>query len=389
MDGATITTPGTFILEQGVTPVSGVVTYNGGTNTATFTPDAPLSESLVYTATVTTGAENSGGTPLALDNVWSFTTSAVTPPTVASTFPSDGDVEISINNQQSATFSTTMNGATILTPGTFILMDGLTPVSGTVSYNGGTNTATFIPDAPLGLNITYTATITTAAENAGGTPLATDFSWSFTTAACSQEPIVLGVAGDFAVLAGATVTNTGATSVTGDLGVSPGSSVTGFPPGILVGTLHVTDGTAAAGVFDLTVAYNDAAGRTLCPVSVAGNIGGQTLAPGLYKSTGSLEVSSGNLTLDAQGDENAIFIFQIASTFDMSSGLQMTLIGNAKASNIFWQVGSSATFNTNCHAEGTFMADQSISFSTGATLNGRALARIAAVNLDGNTIVKP
>jgi hypothetical protein len=103
--------------------------------------------------------------------------------------------------------------------------------------------------------------------------------------ACSQGGVALGSAGSFAVLAGSTVTNTGPTTVNGDLGVSPGTAVVGFPPGNVVGTTHAADPAAAAAMASLTVAYNDAAGRTLCPVSVAGNLGGQTLTPGLYKST--------------------------------------------------------------------------------------------------------
>jgi len=139
----------------------------------------------------------------------------------------------------------------------------------------------------------------------------------------------------------------------------------------------------------LTIAYNDAAGRTLCPVSVAGNLGGQTLTPGLYKSTSSLEISSGDLTLDAQGNSSAVFIFQLASTLTTTAGRQVILIGGAKASNVFWQVGSSATLGANSVFVGTIMADQSISLTTGATLDGRALARIAAVTLDSNTVTKP
>jgi hypothetical protein len=177
--------------------------------------------------------------------------------------------------------------------------------------------------------------------------------------------------------------------VTGDLGVSPGTAVTGFPPGTIVGAQHAGDPTAAQGVADLTTAYNDAAGRTLCAVTVAGNIGGQTLTPGLYKSTSSLEISSGNLTLDAQGDANAVFIFQMASTLTTTSGRQVTLSGGAKSTNVFWQVGTSATLGTTSAFQGTIMADQAITLNTGATLNGRALARIAAVTLDSNTIVKP
>ncbi len=207
--------------------------------------------------------------------------------------------------------------------------------------------------------------------------------------ACNQLPVVLGAAGNFVVLAGSTVTNTGPTTVTGDLGVSPGSAVTGFPPGIVVGTQHVTDTTAASAAFDLTAAYNDAAGRTLCPISISGNLGGQTLPPGLYKSTGSLAISSGDLTLDGQGDSNAVFIFQMASTLNTTPGRQVVLIGNAKASNVFWQVGTSATLGTTTVLQGTVMADQGIMLDTGATVNGRLLARIGAVTLDSSTIIKP
>ena len=137
---------------------------------------------------------------------------------------------------------------------------------------------------------------------------------------------------------------------------------------------------------DLTTAYNDAAGRTLCPVSVAGNLGGTTLTPGLYKSTSSLEISSGDLTLDGGGDPNGIFIFQMASSLTTTSGRQVLLINGASAENVFWQVGSSATLGTTSAFAGTIMADQAITLETGASLDGRALARIAAVSLDTNVV---
>jgi len=207
--------------------------------------------------------------------------------------------------------------------------------------------------------------------------------------AASQAPVVLGAAGNFAVLAGSTVTNTGASQVTGDLGVSPGTAVTGFPPGTVNGTIHAGDPAAAQAIADLTTAIGDAAGRTVGPVSVAGNIGGQTLTPGLYASTSSLAISSGDLTLDAQGNANAVFIFQIASSLTTTSGRQVILAGGAQSSNIFWQVGSSATIGTNSVFKGTIMALQSITLATGATLDGRALAEIAGVTLQGNTITKP
>ena len=134
---------------------------------------------------------------------------------------------------------------------------------------------------------------------------------AFSLRAASQAPVSLGAAANFAVLAGSTVTNTGASLVTGDLGVSPGTAVTGFPPGTVNGTIHAGDPTAAQAIADLTTAIGDAAGRSVGPVSVAGNLGGQTLTPGLYASTSSLAISSGDLTLDAQGDANAVFIFVV------------------------------------------------------------------------------
>jgi hypothetical protein len=204
-----------------------------------------------------------------------------------------------------------------------------------------------------------------------------------------QATVPLGEASVFAVLAGSAVSNTGATNVTGDLGLSPGSSVGGFPPGILIGTQHINDVAANQAKLDLTSAYNDAAGRTCTDiVIISGNIGGRTLTPGLYKSTSSLAVSSGDVTFDAKGDANAVFIIQIASTLTTTSGRKVILSGGAQATNIFWQVGTSATFGTTSVFKGTVMVMQSITFNTGATLDGKALARNGAIVMAGNTIVK-
>lgn len=205
-----------------------------------------------------------------------------------------------------------------------------------------------------------------------------------------QATVSLGTAAStLAVLAGSSISNTGATVITGDMGLSPGTEVNGFPPGILNGTLQKNTNIATQSKLDLTAAYNDAAGRTATDiVTLSGNLGGLTLTPGLYKSTSSLAISSGDLTFDARGDANAVFIIQMASTLTTTSGRKIFLIGSASASNIFWQVGSSATFGTTSEFKGTVMAMESITFNTGATLDGKALARTGAVVMAGNTITK-
>lgn len=192
----------------------------------------------------------------------------------------------------------------------------------------------------------------------------------------------------FAVLAGETITNTGFSVLDGDLGLSPGTSVTGFPPGIVLGTQHVTDTAAADAQIELTAAYLDLEGR-LGGTTVAGNIGGQTLSPGIYKSASSLAISSGELTLDGGGNSGAVFIFQIASTLTMTSGRQVILTNGTQAKNVFWQVGSSATIGSTAILNGSILALTSITAVTGAVINGRLLARNGAVTLDSNAVTAP
>lgn len=207
------------------------------------------------------------------------------------------------------------------------------------------------------------------------------------TAATTDAPVGLGTVGSYSVLGGATVTNTGPTVLGQDLGVSPGTAITGFPPGVSLGTTHATDAAAAQAQLDLTTAYNDAASRP-SSAAVSADLVGQTLPGGVYTSAGPIALS-GVLTLDGQNDPNSVFVFQAGSTLTTASASNINLINGAQPCNVFWQVGSSATLGTNSQFTGTIMALTSVSVNTGATVEGRALARNGQVSLDTNVFTQP
>ncbi|MBT2390737.1 DUF3494 domain-containing protein, partial [Streptomyces sp. ISL-1] len=207
------------------------------------------------------------------------------------------------------------------------------------------------------------------------------------TRANAATPVDLGTAESFAVLAGAEVTNTGPSVVTGDVGVHPGTSISGFPPGTVNGTLHSGDTVAEQAKTDLVAAYNDAAGQA-SNGALPPDAGGLTLVPGVYTRSSSLGLT-GTLTLDAQGDPNAVWVFQVGSTLTTASNSSVSLINGASPCNVFWQIGSSATLGTGTTFVGTIMAKAAITVTTGATIDGRALAEVEAVTLDTNRITRP
>ncbi|MCF7824940.1 MAG: ice-binding family protein [Candidatus Marinimicrobia bacterium] len=218
-------------------------------------------------------------------------------------------------------------------------------------------------------------------------------------------PVTLGSTEDFVILAGSLVSNIPTSTITGNIGLSPagGGNITGFGPLEVTGTIYAVDASGPAGSVaaasmlttaqgDLTIAYNDASSRTPIPAGTflnpgAGNIGGLTLIPGLYKFTNGLSIMGSDVTLT--GSETDVWIFQIASSLTVGDGIQVILAGGAQAANIFWQVDASATLGTTCVFKGTIMADQSISLNTGASIEGRLLASIAAVTLASSTVTDP
>ncbi len=212
------------------------------------------------------------------------------------------------------------------------------------------------------------------------------FGLFFFGASPAVAQISLGTAQSFGVLAGSTVTNTGATSVTGNLGVSPGTAVTGFPPGTVTGgTIHLNDAVAAQAQSDVTTAYNAIVG-TACTVDLTGqNLGGLTLTPGVYCFSSSAQLT-GTLTLNALGNANALFIFKIGSTLTTASSSTVQVINPGTNCNIFWQVGSSATLGTGTSFVGNILALTSITLTTSANVSGRVLARNGAVTMDTNNV---
>tara|TARA_R110002167_G_scaffold67550_1_gene190964 strand:+ start:83 stop:1576 length:1494 start_codon:yes stop_codon:yes gene_type:complete len=426
-----------FTVAANGTLINGTVTYNN--LTATFTPNPLLSDDTEYTGTITTLAKDERGNALQEDYVWTFTTGISVPTFSVEVLsnPTDGGLTSGAGPYDQGTsaivlatpnagyeFTSWSGDATGTDNPLTVLMDAdkiitanfiligtgfslnVTAINGSVSknpnqlsYNNGDNVIlTPTPDSgyvfdswsgdatgtdnPLTVlmdadkNITANFLLTTAT---GSYPLGVD----------------LGSAGDFAILGGSGVSNTGvSTVITGDVGSFPTATINGLLPSNVIGTLYTSaDPIVGLAKDDLTTAYNDAQSRSTDAISLPGQLGGLTLAPGLYVNSSTSGISgtgpNGILTLDAGGDANAVWIFKMGSTLITDAGTSIVLAGGAQASNIYWSVGTSATLGTNSIFYGNILADQAITLTTGAVLNGRALTRIAEVTLDTNTVTKP
>ena len=279
-----------------------------------------------------------------------------------------------------------------------------TNVPGTVVMNAANTVATFTPTASALIpNTSYTATVTTAAKNAGGIAMATPISWSFRTTAVAttaQAPVSLGTAGTFTLLSKTGITDVYASAIVGNVGTSP---ITGaallLTCGEVTGKIYVVDaagplpcavndGTSlTAAVGDMQTAYLDAEGRVSPNFTElgAGEIGGLTLAPGLYKWGTDVLITT-DVTLS--GGPNDVWIFQVAGKLNQGNASRVTLAGGALPKNIFWQVAGSVTIGTTAHFEGVVLGKTLVAVNTGASVNGRLLAQ-TAVTLQMNAITQP
>ncbi|MEX2640878.1 MAG: ice-binding family protein [Balneolales bacterium] len=325
------------------------------------------------------------------------------PPFVTETDPADHATRGSLSQEVTATFNEAMAPSTISTSSFTLSNTGGSQVAGVVSYSASNLTAAFKANEQLAFNTTYTATITTVAENVAGNALENNHVWSFTTAEPSvQEAVVLGSAAHFAVLSHSAITSIPTSAITGDVGISPGirTEISGLTDQEVTGTIIASDDSDMAAEMlieakeDARVAFVDAQQAVRgTPVSVSGNLNGLTLVPGLYESGSSIEISPGGfLYLDAGGDENAVFIIRSETSITTESTSEVVLQGSARAENIYWVAGSTITLGTNSKMKGTLLSGTSITLLTGARLDGRALIQgpeAGQIVLDANVIVLP
>jgi len=391
----------------GVSPV-GNVTYSVAARTATFTPVAALAFNTTYTATITTAATDLAGNalagnqallPAASNYVWTFTTAAppdTTPPTIILENPANLATGVAINSAVNATFSEAMNPLTIIFT---VQASGPplgSPLLGAVAYDPLTHIATFTPSSNLTASTKYTATITGAKDLAGNAlaPGLVPNPWTFTTGGgLAPGAVNLGSASGFGIMATSAITNTGLSVINGDVSLDPGTSMTGFPPGVVNGAIHINDTVSAQARIDLLTAYNFA--KALPPgvtISAGADLGAlypTGIPPGTYTSGSTMLVST-PLVLDAGGNANAVWVFQIGSS--LTTGASVSLANGAQAKNVFWVTTSDVTVGVGTIFYGTIVAGRDATGQTGSVINGRILAgaiTAGTIALDTNTVNVP
>lgn len=402
---------------------TGTVSYAIGTRAAVFTPAAVLAAGKTYTATITTAATDLAGNALAVNKVWSFTTGAAadtTAPTVTLVNPADLATGVAINSAIHATFSEAMDPLTIKTA-TFTLQASGPPLgpilAGAVTYDPITNIAAFTPSSNLALSTKYTAAVTTGTTDLAGNALAVNKVWSFTTKATAVIPpaVNLQSVAPFGATGGTGITSCGNTLINGDVATTSASTlITGLTDGNGLGnsyTIAGCPGIVNGKIYTAPPAPGDAASMSIATqaqtdaqtafdatstasmpggVTQTAELGALTLAPGVYWSGTSFSVTLVDLTLDAQGDPNATWVFQSDSTLTVGVNRKVILTNGAQAKNIFWHVSSAATVNAGAQMKGTILAFSGVSMGTGATLDGRAISLVGGpVTLLNNVINVP
>lgn len=393
-----------FTIQDGTEQVEGSVFALG--SSASFSPDVALRSDTLYQGMISAGATDASGLAMESDYTWTFTTDVDPfdePPRVTVNDPFDGEEGVSLDVVLTAAFSEALSPASI-SETSFLLSDGASSVPGAVSYNPLTLVASFTPDSELLSETTYTALVTTEVIDLEGNPMVASHSWSFETDEEGEEPSIwvpveLGSLENFVAVSGAGLTNSnsgGVTTLTGDVGLSPtatclgdGSPCTATNP-IIIGTLYANDakGVADQAKVDLTAAYVDAMARP--PGTTVNDISEMVLAPGVYSSASTMSVATGGtVTLDAGGDPNAVWIFQVGSSLTINNNAAVLLINGAKSSNVFWAVFSSSTIGSNVSFHGTVFAGASNSVGTGSSVVGRLLCTTGQITLLANTITLP
>jgi hypothetical protein len=260
------------------------------------------------------------------------------------------------------------------------LKNGLTPVTGLVVYDAITKIATFTPSSNLATSTIYTATVTNAAADLAGNTLLINKVWNFTTAAVIVPPPAsqLGSAAGFGIMATSAITSTGNSVINGDVSLDPGTSMTGFPPAVVNGSIHINDTVSAQARADLLIAYNYYKGlppgtgpNSLSAGADPGALFPGGVPPGTYTS-GSTIIATTPMVLDAGGNANAIWVFQIGSS--LTTGASVTLTNGAQAKNVFWVPTLDATIGVGTIFNGTIVSGRDVTAVTGAVINGRILA---------------
>lgn len=383
-------------------PLLGTITPT--VSAVVFDPAADLLPDTEYTGAVLTTVTDLAGNNMSEVYTWTFSTGAwtdVEPPRVTSTVPADWANDVDPGVTLSATFSEQMDPATISADTFALTGPGGVSLGGVVTFDEGTHTASFDPDADLVFGTTYAGRVTSGAADLAGNPMVEYYVWIFSTGVLPRdlEPVDLRSLESFVAVAGAGLTTSnvlGTTTLNGNVGLSPvgtclgdGQPCTETNP-VINAELYANDaeGVAAQAKLDLDLAYTDAMGRP--PGESVHDLSGETFGPGVYTSNSSLILHAGEtVTLDGGGDANAVWIFQVPSAMTIDDDTSVLLVNGAHAENVFWAIGTSSSLGSNVSFQGTILAQASSTVDANSAIVGRVFSSTGAVSLISDNIALP